>query len=313
MPARRRCKRCLQSSSTDVPEVSRSPSSDESRVTAWGLVEGTARLVWQNLWALVTIYLVCDSATFLLHRASHRMTNEAAMRFLGVSREALGNLWWLSNNREIANFKTGYQWIVALFFLVIFAANIFLRTAASVASILLCRKNEKSGEPLQRFPLPSPRRLTADLSAVAPALRDTVGRVWQLDLVVAVRVLPLQALSLLLLPLPWTLPRLFGLLLANPVAVVEGGEIDEVLERSGKLAQPLHRPLVVPYVGLTVVARALSATKGALLAAIPTRWVREIPEIPIAAYVVLLFILVLLTRLQDMLPLAVYEEAVKSR
>ena len=38
----------------------------------------------------------------------------------------------------------------------------------------------------------------------------------------SVRVLPLQALSLLMLPLPWTLPRLFGLLLADPVAVVEG-------------------------------------------------------------------------------------------
>ena len=38
----------------------------------------------------------------------------------------------------------------------------------------------------------------------------------------SVRVLPLQALSLFLLPLPWTLPRLFGLLVANPVAVVEG-------------------------------------------------------------------------------------------
>lgn len=62
------------------------------------------------------------------------------------------------------------------------------------------------------------------------------------------------------------------------------------------LAQPLHRPLVVPYVGLTVVARALSAAKGALLAAIPTRWVREIPEIPIAAYILLLFISVLFTR-----------------
>jgi len=39
---------------------------------------------------------------------------------------------------------------------------------------------------------------------------------------VACRVLPLQALSLLLLPLPLTLPRLFGLLLANPVAIIEG-------------------------------------------------------------------------------------------
>ena len=44
----------------------------------------------------------------------------------------------------------------------------------------------------------------------------------QLDLVVSVRVLPLQALSLFLLPLPWTLPRLFALLVSNPVAVVEG-------------------------------------------------------------------------------------------
>jgi len=50
-----------------------------------------------------------------------------------------------------------------------------------------------------------------------------------------------------------------------------------VLERSRELAQPLHRPLVLPYVGLTVVARALGAAKGALLAAIPSRWVRTRP------------------------------------
>ena len=69
-----------------------------------------------------------------------------------------------------------------------------------------------------------------------------------------------------------------------------------MLERSRKLAEPLHRPLVVPYVGLTVVTRAMSAAKGALLAAIPTRWVREIPEIPIAVYVLLMIVSVLLTR-----------------
>ena len=45
-------------------------------MTAWSLVESTARLVWQNLWALATVYLLCDSAVFLLHRASHRLTNE---------------------------------------------------------------------------------------------------------------------------------------------------------------------------------------------------------------------------------------------
>ncbi len=56
-----------------------------------------------------------------------------------------------------------------------------------------------------------------------------------------------------------------------------GGETDEVLERTRELARPLHRPLVLPYVGLTVVARALGAAKGALLAAIPSRWVRTRP------------------------------------
>ena len=38
----------------------------------------------------------------------------------------------------------GYQWIVAVFFLFIFAANIFLRTAASIAGIVMCRRNEQS-------------------------------------------------------------------------------------------------------------------------------------------------------------------------
>ncbi len=70
----------------------------------------------------------------------------------------------------------------------------------------------------------------ADLATCRPLLRADIhassrAARWgrrQLDLVVACRVLPLQALSLLLLPLPLTLPRLFGLLLANPVAIIEG-------------------------------------------------------------------------------------------
>lgn len=37
-----------------------------------------------------------------------------------------------------------------------------------------------------------------------------------------VQVLPLQLASLLLLTLPWTLPRLLDLQAANPVAVLEG-------------------------------------------------------------------------------------------
>ena len=48
-------------------------------------------------------------------------------------------------------------------------------------------------------------------------------RVWFVDLLVAVRVLPLQCLSLVVVTLPWTLPRLLALQLANPASVIEGG------------------------------------------------------------------------------------------
>ena len=37
-----------------------------------------------------------------------------------------------------------------------------------------------------------------------------------------VRALPLQALSLLVIPMPWTLPRLFAIQLAVPCAIAEG-------------------------------------------------------------------------------------------
>ena len=48
-------------------------------------MESTARLVWQNLWALATIHLLCDSAVFLLHRMSHRLTNEGTRALLGLA------------------------------------------------------------------------------------------------------------------------------------------------------------------------------------------------------------------------------------
>ena len=53
-------------------------------------------------------------------------------------------------------------------------------------------------------------------------MRSSLARVWMVDLLVAVRVLPLQFASLLIITLPVTLPRLLALQLANPASVVEG-------------------------------------------------------------------------------------------
>ena len=50
-------------------------------------------------------------------------------------------------------------------------------------------------------------------------------RVWMVDLLVAVRVLPLQALSLIVITLPWTLPRLIALQLATPASIIEGAGV----------------------------------------------------------------------------------------
>ena len=60
-----------------VPVLAASLNETSRRnATAWSLVESAARLLWQNLWALVFVNLLCDPAIFLLHRASHRLTNE---------------------------------------------------------------------------------------------------------------------------------------------------------------------------------------------------------------------------------------------
>jgi hypothetical protein len=57
-------------------------------------------------------------------------------------------------------------------------------------------------------------------------LRSEVSQLWVgaycVDLLVTVQMVPLQGLSLLVMPLFWTLPRMLDLQLALPVAVLEG-------------------------------------------------------------------------------------------
>lgn len=50
-----------------------------------------------------------------------------------------------------------------------------------------------------------------------------MGACAQVALQLAVRAIPLAGLSLLILPLPWTLPRLMALQATLPIAVLEGG------------------------------------------------------------------------------------------
>ncbi|EIE20138.1 hypothetical protein COCSUDRAFT_57865 [Coccomyxa subellipsoidea C-169] len=284
-------------------------------LTAVELLKDTVNILYKNFWPLILIFALTDLSMFVLHRVSHRITNEAAVRFLGgsITHQSVGNLWFLSNNPEIANFQTGYQYLVAVFFLIVFPINILIRSFASTITILYAWKN--AGEPnecpdLKPTFIPPVRYMWANLRCVWPKMRGAVSRVWFVDLLVAVRVLPLQCLSLLLLPLPWTLPRILALQLANPASVVEGWEGDEALKRSDEMTKikGVKKALLWPYIGLILGMRLVSMGRTPILAAIPGHIIKDVPEIPFIIYCTLMFLSVVLSRLQDVLPLAVFKK-----
>lgn len=81
------------------------------------------------------------------------------------------------------------------------------------------------------------RKTFSAIRYVSAQVKEAFSRAWAVELLVAVRAVPLQALSLLVLPLPWTLPRLLDLQVAPVVAAVEGrggrGAIERAAELSG--------------------------------------------------------------------------------
>jgi hypothetical protein len=138
--------------------------------------------------------------------------------------------------------------------------------------------------------------------AAAPSLR----RVWLVDLAFNAWSLPLQAASLLVLPVFWTFPRLLAIQLAVPAAVLAGTAPAASLARSRQLMAKHAAAYAWPYLALTLGARGLDAGKQALLLAVPERWWREVIEVPIAVTIGFAIAKLLLVRMQDLLPLATY-------
>ena len=61
------------------------------------------------------------------------------------------------------------------------------------------------------------------------SVRQRWRQLWEVELLLAVRVIPLSGLCLLLLPLFWTLPRLMSLSATTSLAVLEGGPSSHVM------------------------------------------------------------------------------------
>lgn len=217
------------------------PSINDARLPLWlRLVLNAGHLVLAHLTPLLLLHCVMDTVVFFLHRVSHRATNALAVTLLpAVSVESLGNPWWLSNNPEVATWATGYQALGLIVFLAIFPVELALRSMAlAITGILVSRGPEEQPDQ-PRNPLRGVAAAWASIatawSSIAPAFR----RVFAVDVRVALRVIPLQLASWLVLPLPWTLPRMVVLQMAQPLAVVEGAGGDQALESSREMMEPI--------------------------------------------------------------------------
>jgi hypothetical protein len=283
---------------------------------------------------LILAFAAADALTFLIHRAGHRATNALALALLPGVRAAVDgaaagnggggilNPWWLTNDPAIANFATGYQWLVLLLFLAVFPLNVGVRAAATSAAAFLTDKVKggkgaaaapslPAGEGGKKEKTPGVRaRLASTLAAlrgVAPDVRSAFARVLAVDLAVAVRAVPLQAACLAILPLPWALPRLLDLQTAGAVAALEGAPGDLALERAARLTAGRRGSLAWPYIGLLVAGRLLNAVRAATLAALPPRIVAGVPELALALWALGLAASVWVARLGDVLPIVARE------
>lgn len=63
-----------------------------------------------------------------------------------------------------------------------------------------------------------------------------------------------------------------------------GEEGRKALEKSKQLVQPLRAAVALPFLGLILFTRFLNPLKGIVLAALPTRYYHDLPEIPIVLY-----------------------------
>ena len=262
-----------------------------------------------------------------MHRVAHRATNAVAAALLpAVHPASLGpSLWYLAADPAVASFGTGYQWVVLAFFLLSFPLTLALRAGATAAvAILAARAVEEAGSdgdastsdsttttPLlarPAWPLPplAPRAAVAALASVRPALSSAYARIVWTEAAVAVRALPLQALSLLVVPLFFTLPRIVSLLLAPPAASLGGADSDVALANAKDAVAGRRGGLGAAYVGLLLATRALAAARAAALAAVSPRVAAGVPELPLLLWVVGAAAAIAVARTLDVLPAAAW-------
>lgn len=159
--------------------------------------------------------------------------------------------------------------------------------------------------------------IRASLALVQEAWTNQVAcrirGLWQVDVLFNLWALPLQAASLAVVPVFWTFPRLLGIQLALPAAVVGGARGSKALEESRALMAGFKSSYAWPFVWLIVAGRLLEVVREVVLLSMPNRWWTDVPEVPLVATAAFFAARVLLLRVQDLLPLAGYLHLVRNQ
>jgi hypothetical protein len=144
------------------------------------------------------------------------------------------------------------------------------------------------------------------IEAWSKRVRPQLQQLWRVDLLFNCWALPLQAACLAVVPVFWAFPRLLGIQLALPAAVLGGARGKQALEVSRNLMAGFRSTYAWPFVWLIVAARLVDLVRELVLVSIPVRWWTDVIEVPLAGTALFAVARLLLLRVQDLVPLAAY-------
>eukprot|EP00775_Hariotina_reticulata_P008171 gene8171-8362_t len=105
------------------------------------------------------------------------------------------------------------------------------------------------------------------------------------------------AACLAVLPVFWAFPRLLGIQLALPAAVLGGARGKQALEASRHLMAGFRSTYAWPFVWLIIAARIVDLVRELVLVSIPVRWWTDVMEVPLAGTALFAVARLLLLRL----------------
>lgn len=277
---------------------------------SWNVSAQLVKSVTENVGALLLVFLVTESASFLANRVFHRLTNELAISILGISLDAVGNPWWLSTNPALDQVNT-YQLITGAVFIIAFPLNVLIRTFQSIYFFLLCKGEGAVG--VRSFGTSNGSTKWRDTlkrcKLLFPSVISLCSSVLLVELFVSIVVVPLQFASLLVFTLPITLPLIMSVQTSVPVAIEENLRGLNALRRSQELMKPIKWSASLPFVGIIVSQRLVEMGKDKIIQAIPQRFYFELIEIPLVIIFVGTIASLFLAMARSVMPYACYEIA----